>query len=70
MKLRNTSKWARRALKRGINVMDEGTKDAIAEQLRVGQELRQKVRQRGSGLKGGARVRVGLQGAAPEGFRV
>ena len=44
MKHRNTSKWARRALKRGINVMDEGTKDAIAEQLRVGQELRQKVR--------------------------
>ena len=43
MKHKNTSKWARRALKRGINVMDDGTRDAIAEQLRLGQELRQKV---------------------------
>ena len=47
MKHKNTSKWARRALKRGINVMDQGTKDAIAEQLRLGQELRQKVREHG-----------------------
>ena len=44
MKHKNTSKWARRALKRGVNVMDEGTRGAIAEQLRLGQELRQKVR--------------------------
>ena len=43
MKHKNTSKWARRALKRGVNVMDDGTRDAIAEQLRLGQELRQKV---------------------------
>ncbi len=44
MKHKNTSKWARRALKRGVNVMDEGMRGAIAEQLRLGQELRQKVR--------------------------
>ncbi|BDA46715.1 probable U3 small nucleolar RNA-associated protein 14 homolog A [Coccomyxa sp. Obi] len=43
LKHRNTSKWARRALKRGINVTDEGTQEAIAEQLRLGQELRRKV---------------------------
>ena len=44
MKHKNTSKWARRALKRGVNVMDDGMRGAIAEQLRLGQELRQKVR--------------------------
>lgn len=40
---RNSSRWARRALKRGMDVMDEGTKAAVAEQLRLGEELRQKV---------------------------
>ena len=34
LKHRNTSKWARRALKRGVDVTDEGTKAAIAEQVR------------------------------------
>ena len=43
LKHRNSSKWARRALKRGMNVMDEGTKAAVAEQLRLGEELRRKV---------------------------
>ncbi|GAX85472.1 hypothetical protein CEUSTIGMA_g12888.t1 [Chlamydomonas eustigma] len=40
---RNTSKWARRALKRGVEVMDAGTKEALAEQLRLGQSLRRKI---------------------------
>lgn len=43
LKHRNSSKWARRALKRGMDVMDEGTKAAVAEQLRLGEELRRKV---------------------------
>ena len=43
LKHRNSSKWARRALKRGMDVMDEGTKAAVAEQLRLGEELRCKV---------------------------
>eukprot|EP00873_Tetraselmis_striata_P003871 jgi/Tetstr1/424135/TSEL_014744.t1 len=47
LKHRNTSRWARRALKRGQMVMDEGTKEAIAEQLRLGQELRQKAERMG-----------------------
>lgn len=45
LKHRNSSKWARRALKRGVDVMDEGTKAAVAEQLRLGEELRRKVTQ-------------------------
>ena len=45
LKHRNSSKWARRALKRGMDVTDEGTKAAVAEQLRLGEELRRKVRQ-------------------------
>ena len=44
---RNTSKWARRALKRGVEVMDVGTKEALAEQLRMGQALRRKIEGRG-----------------------
>ncbi|KAK9812342.1 hypothetical protein WJX73_003829 [Symbiochloris irregularis] len=40
---KNSSRWARRALKRGVNVMDEGTREALDEQLRIGQELRRKV---------------------------
>ncbi len=42
LKHKNTSKWARRALKRGINVMDDTTKEAMEEQLRLGMQLRQK----------------------------
>lgn len=43
LKHKNTSKWARRALKRGVNVMDATTKEAMEEQLRLGLQLRQKV---------------------------
>jgi len=46
---KNTSRWARRALKRGMSVMDEGTKQAINEQLRLAQELKRKAEGRGSG---------------------
>ncbi|MEW5305610.1 MAG: hypothetical protein WDW36_008141 [Sanguina aurantia] len=43
LKHRNTSKWARRALKRGVTVMDEGTKAALAEQVALGRTLRRKM---------------------------
>lgn len=45
LKHKNTSRWARRALKRGTDLVDDGTKAAIAEQLRLGQELRKRVGQ-------------------------
>ena len=43
LKHKNTSKWARRALKRGMDVMDEGTKAALQEQLALGEQLRRRV---------------------------
>ncbi|PRW50835.1 U3 small nucleolar RNA-associated 14-like protein A [Chlorella sorokiniana] len=43
LKHKNTSRWARRALRRGQTLMDEGTRQAVAEQLRLGEELRQRV---------------------------
>lgn len=33
LKHKNRSKWARRVLERGLNVQDEGTRAAVAEQL-------------------------------------
>lgn len=33
LKHKNSSKWAKRILQRGLNVQDEGTRAAIAEQL-------------------------------------
>lgn len=33
LKHKNSSKWAKRILKRGLNTQDEGTRAAIAEQL-------------------------------------
>lgn len=36
-------RWARRALGRGIPSLDEGTKQAIGEQLRLGEQLREKI---------------------------
>ncbi|KAF7724213.1 hypothetical protein EC973_001232 [Apophysomyces ossiformis] len=41
LKHKNTSNWAKRALARGQH--DEGTREAIMEQLRRGEELRRKV---------------------------
>ncbi|GFR45758.1 hypothetical protein Agub_g7173 [Astrephomene gubernaculifera] len=47
---RNSSRWARRALKRGQLQVDAGTKAALAEQLQLGQQLRRKIEGRkGSG---------------------
>ena len=43
LKHRNSSRWARRALRRGVDVMDPGTKAALEEQLRLGEQLRRKV---------------------------
>ena len=44
MKHRNSSKWAKHALRRGAHLLDGSTKAAVNEQLRLGQELKQKVR--------------------------
>ncbi|KAG2441194.1 hypothetical protein HYH02_010038 [Chlamydomonas schloesseri] len=47
---RNTSRWARRALKRGQLEVDPGTKAALAEQILLGQQLKRKIEgRRGSG---------------------
>lgn len=43
LKHKNTSQFIRRAIKRGAKHPDEGTREAIAEQLRIGQEIRRKV---------------------------
>eukprot|EP00898_Chlorokybus_atmophyticus_P006709 jgi/Chlat1/7039/Chrsp56S06716 len=42
LKHKNTSRWARRALKKGLQ-LKEGTREAIEEQLRVNQALTRKV---------------------------
>jgi U3 small nucleolar RNA-associated protein 14 len=42
LKHRNTSRWARRALKRGLDLATDEQRGAIAEQLRHGQELKAK----------------------------
>jgi len=55
LKHKNTSRFIRRAIKRGSTQLDEGTKEAVAEQLRLGEELRQRVyRMKGSGAVGGS----------------
>lgn len=44
LKHKNTSRFIRRAIKRGSqHAPDEGTREAIAEQLRLGEEIRKKV---------------------------
>ena len=45
---KNTSRWARRALKRGMANMDDGMKKALGEQLRLNEALRKKVEMAGS----------------------
>ena len=50
MKHRNTSKWAKHALRRGAQLLDGTTKAAVNEQLRLGQELKQKVGAAPTGL--------------------
>jgi U3 small nucleolar RNA-associated protein 14 len=53
LKHRNTSRFIRRALRRGgAGPMDEGTKQAVAEQLRLGEELRKKVHKMNAGGAG------------------
>ncbi|KAI8988151.1 small-subunit processome [Mycotypha africana] len=47
LKHKNTSKWAKRALARGVK--DEGTREAIMEQLRRGDELRRRMEGENSG---------------------
>lgn len=43
LKHRNSSKWARRALKRGQTAMDPTTREAINAQLALGQQLRRRI---------------------------
>eukprot|EP00252_Welwitschia_mirabilis_P010496 TRINITY_DN2378_c0_g1_i2.p1 TRINITY_DN2378_c0_g1~~TRINITY_DN2378_c0_g1_i2.p1 ORF type:complete len:1024 (+),score=313.79 TRINITY_DN2378_c0_g1_i2:359-3430(+) len=43
LKHKNTSKWVKRALKRGIQKQDEGTRAAIAEQLSLNNMLTRKI---------------------------
>ncbi|GIL67776.1 hypothetical protein Vafri_21053 [Volvox africanus] len=40
---RNSTRWARRALKRGQVQLDAGTKAALAEQLQLGEQLKRKI---------------------------
>ena len=42
LKHKNTSRWAKRAIRKGLAHLP-GTKEAIAEQLRIGQELKRKI---------------------------
>ena len=42
LKHRNTSKWAKRVLRRGANV-DKDTRRALSEQVRIGDELKKKM---------------------------
>lgn len=42
LKHRNTSRWARRVLKRGLSLASSGQQDALHDQLRLGQALRAK----------------------------
>jgi U3 small nucleolar RNA-associated protein 14 len=43
LKHRNTSKWAKRVLRRGANV-DADTRKALSEQVRIGDELKKKMK--------------------------
>jgi U3 small nucleolar RNA-associated protein 14 len=52
LKHKNTSRWAKRAIRKGLAHLP-GTKEAIAEQLRLGQELRRKIGIGGEGGGGG-----------------
>jgi U3 small nucleolar RNA-associated protein 14 len=42
LKHRNTSRWARRTLKRGVHLATEEQQEALHEQLRLSRELRAK----------------------------
>ena len=42
LKHRNTSRWARRVLKRGLSLATDGQQDALQDQLRLGHALRAK----------------------------
>lgn len=42
LKHRNTSRWARRALKRGLSLANDSEREALQEQLRLSRELRAK----------------------------
>ena len=52
LKHKNTSRWAKRAIRKGLAHLP-GTKEAIAEQLRIGNELRRKIAGKGAAGDGG-----------------
>jgi U3 small nucleolar RNA-associated protein 14 len=55
LKHKNSSKWARRALKRGQGAMEPSMREALAAQLALGQQLRARVEgRRGSGSEDGS----------------
>jgi U3 small nucleolar RNA-associated protein 14 len=55
LKHKNSSKWARRALKRGQGAMEPSMREALAAQLALGQQLRARVEgRRGSGSEQGS----------------
>ena len=73
LKHRNTSRWARRLIKRGQTLMDDGSRMAVAEQLRLGEELRQRVNRmkpsgRGSDSGGSTSASDDDDGSGGEGF--
>lgn len=37
------TRWAKRIMRRGLNIQDEETREALNEQLRQGQELKKKI---------------------------
>lgn len=43
LKHKNTSRWAKRILKRGLKAHEDGTRDAIMEQLRAHSMLTKKI---------------------------
>ena len=43
LKHKNTSKWAKRIIQRGLKAKDDGTREAIAEQLRAHTSLTRKM---------------------------
>lgn len=47
LKHKNTSRWAKRILKRGIKAHEDGSRDAIVEQLRTHSMLTRKIQSAG-----------------------
>lgn len=55
LKHKNTSRWARRTLKRGLGLATDEQREALHEQLRLGRELRTKAESAHAGSDSEAR---------------